>query len=69
MTDGTENVNDAVLAISVYKTFCEDTIIPKKTVKMFSNNKPWVTLGLKQLFNQKKKRLFKSGGNREKDSI
>uniref|UniRef100_A0A671TU97 Reverse transcriptase domain-containing protein n=1 Tax=Sparus aurata TaxID=8175 RepID=A0A671TU97_SPAAU len=64
VTDGTENANDVALAISGYITFCEDTIIPKKTVKMFSNNKPWVTPELKQLLNQKK-RLFKSGGNRE----
>ncbi|CAM4578856.1 unnamed protein product [Leuciscus chuanchicus] len=42
VTDGTENVNDAALAISGYITFCEDAIIPKKTVKMFPNNKPWI---------------------------
>lgn len=43
VADGTENVNDVALAISGYITFCKDRIIPKKTVKMFSKNKPWVT--------------------------
>ena len=54
VTDGTENVNDVALDISRYITFYEDTIIPRKTLKTFSNNKHWVTPELKQLLDQKK---------------
>ncbi|KAK0146668.1 RNA-directed DNA polymerase from mobile element jockey [Merluccius polli] len=60
ITDGTDNVNDAAFAIAGYIQFCEDLTIPKKTIKMFPNNKPWVTPELKHLLNQKKC-LFKSG--------
>lgn len=64
ITDRTDNINEAAFAIAGYIQFCEDTIIPKKTIKMFPNNKPWVTPELKQLLNQKKS-LFKSGGTAE----
>ncbi|KAK0143181.1 hypothetical protein N1851_018704 [Merluccius polli] len=60
VTNGTDNVNDAAFAIAGYIQFCEDLTIPKKTIKMFPNNKPWVTPELKHLLNQKKC-LFKSG--------
>uniref|UniRef100_A0A9J7XIF0 Reverse transcriptase domain-containing protein n=1 Tax=Cyprinus carpio carpio TaxID=630221 RepID=A0A9J7XIF0_CYPCA len=49
---------------SEWTQFCEDAIIPRKTIKMYPNNKPWVTPELKQLLNEKK-RVFKSGGSRE----
>ena len=30
-----------------YAVFCKDMIIPSKTVKMYPNNKPWVTSAVK----------------------
>ena len=68
LTDRTENIDDAALAISGYIKFCEDTIIPTKTIKMFPNNKPWVTSELKQLLNQRE-HLFKSGGSSEEKNV
>ncbi|KAK0143117.1 hypothetical protein N1851_018762 [Merluccius polli] len=62
VTDGTDNVNDAAFAITGYIQFCEDLTIRKKTIKMFPNNKPWVTPELKHLLNQKKC-LFKSANH------
>ncbi|KAK0131095.1 hypothetical protein N1851_034215 [Merluccius polli] len=47
VTDGTDKVSDAAFAIAGYIQFCEDTVIPQKTVKMFPNNKPWATPELK----------------------
>ena len=43
--------------ITNYINFCVDSIIPKKVIKIFPNNKPWVTKELKCLLNEKK-RLF-----------
>lgn len=34
--------------------FCVDMIIPCKTIKVFSNNKPWVTKEIKGAINEKK---------------
>ena len=33
--------------------FCEDSVIPKKHVKVYANNKPWVTISLKQVLIKK----------------
>lgn len=41
-------------------TFCEDCVIPKKTVKIFPNSKPWVSKQLKNLLNKKRK-AFQEG--------
>ena len=46
--------------ITEYINFCEQTILPAKTVNCFPNNKPWITSDLKTLLN-KKKEAFKSG--------
>ena len=43
---------------SDYITFCEDMIIPKKTVKIYPNNKPWVSKSLKKL-STKRRLLFR----------
>ena len=41
--DSCDNIHDATDVRSDYITFCEDMIIPKKTVKVYPNNKPWVS--------------------------
>ena len=37
-----------------YINWCVDVIVPKKKIKIFPNNKPWVTKQVKGLLNQKK---------------
>lgn len=64
LIDASSDINDAALAVSGYIHFCEDIIVPKKIVKFYPNNKPWITPELKELLNHKK-RLFKSGGSKE----
>ena len=44
-------------AITSYINFCVDSVIPEKIIKIYPNNKPWVTKELKLLLNEKK-RLF-----------
>ena len=40
--------------ITSYIKFCEDSIIPEKTVRIYCNNKPWINKNLKECLNQKK---------------
>ena len=49
-----ESVNEATDVISSYIDFCEDMLIPTKMVKIFPNNKPWITKALKKTINEKK---------------
>jgi hypothetical protein len=46
--------------ITGYITFCVETVVPSKTVKIYPNNKPWITKELK-LFLNEKKRAFCEG--------
>jgi hypothetical protein len=41
--DSAVNVHTAADVVSDYITFCEDMLVPKKEIKVFPNNKPWVT--------------------------
>ena len=47
-------IDEQVICISDYIKFCSDTIIPTKQVKIYPNNKPWITKDLKSLLNKKK---------------
>ena len=49
-----ESVNEATDVISSYINFCEDMLIPTKMVKIYPNNKPWITKALKKTINEKK---------------
>lgn len=40
-------------SISSYLTFCVDNVIPAKEVKLYPNNKPWVTKDLKHCLSNK----------------
>lgn len=55
------DVSEATEIVSDYIHFCEDMIIPKKVIKIYPNNKPWITKSLKckileknKLFSEKK---------------
>ncbi len=45
--------------VSSYIHFCEESVIPRTNVRIYSNNKPWVTKSLKYVLNEKK-RVFLS---------
>jgi hypothetical protein len=42
-----DSLEEATDVVTEYIKFCEGNIIPSKTVKIFSNNKPWMTKELK----------------------
>ena len=66
--DNSSDVSEAATVISDYITFCENMIVPEKTVKIFPNNKPWVTKALKQTINEKKV-AFQSGDRGERKRV
>lgn len=68
MIDSCSDIDSAVDVISCYISFCEDTIIPTKEIKVFPNNKPYISKSLKHTINQKKK-AFMSGDRRERKDI
>jgi hypothetical protein len=66
--ESSNSVDEATDVISSYITFCEDTIIEKKEVKIFPNNKPWISKSLKRTINEKKV-AFQSGNKEERKKV
>ena len=52
--DPSEHVDHNTEVLTDYINFCIDMLVPKKSIKCFGNNKPWVTKDLKILLNKKK---------------
>ena len=52
------SLEEAADVVTDYIHFCEAMIVPTKTVKVFSNNKPWITKALKSTLNEKKIAFF-----------
>jgi hypothetical protein len=48
------SVDENVNVVTDYINFCVESIVPVKSVKIFPNNKPWVTKELKRLLNMKR---------------
>ena len=55
--DDCADLDSNVDVCSGYISFCVDNIVPTKTVKIYPNNKPWVTKDVKSLLNRKKAAL------------
>lgn len=56
-----DDVEGAAQCITDYMNFCADVVVPVRTVKCFTNNKPWVTKEVKAVLNRKK-RAFRGRG-------
>ena len=46
--DNSKDVNELVDTISEYIKFNVDMLVPKKTVKQYANNKPWISSELRR---------------------
>ena len=55
--DDCADLDSNVDVCSGYISFCVGNIVPTKTVKIYPNNKPWVTKDVKSLLNRKKAAL------------
>ena len=53
--DSADSLDEAADTITAYIRFCVDSLIPSKKVKIYPNNKPWVSSELKQLLQDKRK--------------
>jgi hypothetical protein len=52
--ESSDSVDEAAEVVSDYIIrFCEDTVIPIKTVKIYPKNKPWISASLKATLNEK----------------
>ncbi|KAK0134267.1 hypothetical protein N1851_030177 [Merluccius polli] len=58
--DSCSDIDELTDVISSWVSYCEDTVIPIKAVKVYPNSKPWVTKSLKGLLREKN-RVFKEG--------
>ena len=52
--ESSNSIEELVDVISEYILFCEDTVVPTKTVKIYPNNKPWFNNNIKQKLIQKR---------------
>ena len=59
-----QDVNELAETVCSYINFCVDTTVPRKTIKLFSNNKPWVSKEIKAALNNKKL-AFKNNNKEE----
>ncbi|XP_033113622.1 uncharacterized protein LOC117114163 [Anneissia japonica] len=55
-----EDLNGITNAVSAYINFCIEKCVPVKTVKIYPNNKPWITKAVKLLLCEKRQ-AFKLG--------
>ena len=55
------SVSELTDTATEYTNFCMDMILPKKTVKVYLNKKPWMRKEVKQLVNAKKQAFQKDG--------
>jgi len=58
-----EDIDGLTDCIMDYINFCVESTVPTRTVRCFSNGKPWVSPEIKALLKEKK-RVFRTG-NRE----
>ena len=66
--DSSSSVEEATTVISDYIVFCEEMIIPKKDIKVYPNNKPYISKSIKDSLLEKKVAL-KTGDRVEKKRV
>ena len=62
------NIDVLADVVSCYVSFCEDNVIPEKTVKVYPNSKPWVTKALRALL-YRKRQAFIAGNLPEVEKL
>ena len=68
LVDSCENVSEAADVVSSYIGFCEDMLISTKTIKVFPNNKTWISKSIKSTLNEKKI-AFQTGDRAERKRV
>ncbi|TWW68206.1 hypothetical protein D4764_19G0000040 [Takifugu flavidus] len=63
-----EDIDNLTNCITDYINFCVENTVPTRTVRSFSNSKPWITPDIKALLKEKK-RAFVSGDKEELKTV
>nr|XP_057907087.1 uncharacterized protein LOC131104187 [Doryrhamphus excisus] len=63
-----DDIDSLTDCITDYINFCVENTVPTRTVRCFSNNKPWINPDIKALLKEKK-RVFKSGNREELKAV
>ena len=63
-----EDIDNLTDSITDYINFCVENTVPTRTVRYFSNNKPWITPDIKALLKEKK-RAFRSGDREDLKTV
>lgn len=63
-----EDIDALTDTITDYMNFCEENTVPTRTVRCFSNNKPWINPDIKALLKEKK-RAFMSRNREELKAV
>ncbi|TWW54745.1 hypothetical protein D4764_0240700 [Takifugu flavidus] len=63
-----EDIDNLTSCITDYINFCVENTVPTRTVRSFSNSKPWITPDIKALLKEKK-RAFVSGDKEELKTV
>ena len=66
--ESADNLDQLTETVSDYINFCVQLTIPSRTIKIFANNKPWITPEIKGMIN-KKKQVFGKGNRVELRSV
>lgn len=64
--EDSDDINDIVDKVTCYINYCVDLVLPCKKLKVFANNKPWVTKEVKVAINKKKLAFFSGDKNQIK---
>lgn len=60
------DINTNVDILNSYFLFCLDMLVPTKVIKIYPNNKPWVTKELKVLLNEKRRYMVNGDSTQQK---
>ncbi|KAI3375899.1 hypothetical protein L3Q82_004163 [Scortum barcoo] len=63
-----EDIDSLTHCLTDYINFCVENTVPTRTVRSFSNSKPWITPDIKALLKEKR-RAFVSGNKEELKSV
>ena len=63
-----DNINRTTEVITDYILFCVDSLVPKKTIKVFPNNKDYITPDIKNCI-RRKKQAFRSNNRMELKTV
>lgn len=66
--DGDSDLDSISDKVTCYINYCVEAVIPCKQIKIFPNNKPWVTREVKAAINKKKAAFYSGDKERIKDA-